>query len=175
MFNRLRTIWPKGNKRKSPRKSHQNGDYLKTSYAKKWLFPGLPRWLPLGRATERWGQWPRGPWSLGDPWASFVCGTSKTFFFFFEITSKSGENCGIFLFVFGVYKAGNAQYLSWPRADVWLSAPLQTINEYINCFLWQITSCSLISLLIIAIRSLQRLSHRSFISVYEPVIILKLD
>ena len=33
-------------------------------------------------------------------------------FFFFEITSKSGENCGIFLLFFGVHKARDAQYLS---------------------------------------------------------------
>ena len=32
--------------------------------------------------------------------------------FFFEITSKSEENCGIFLFFFEVHKAGDAQYLS---------------------------------------------------------------
>ena len=35
-----------------------------------------------------------------------VCGRSKTFFF--EITSKSGENCGIFLFRFGVNKTRDA-------------------------------------------------------------------
>ena len=29
-----------------------------------------------------------------------------------EITSKSEENCGIFLFFFEVHKAGDAQYLS---------------------------------------------------------------
>ena len=33
-------------------------------------------------------------------------------FFFFEFTSKSEENCGIFLFFYEVYKAGVAQYLS---------------------------------------------------------------
>ena len=32
--------------------------------------------------------------------------------FFLEITSKSEENCGIFLFFFEVHKAGDAQYLS---------------------------------------------------------------
>ena len=32
--------------------------------------------------------------------------------FFLEITSTSEENCGIFLFFFEVYKAGDAQYLS---------------------------------------------------------------
>ena len=36
----------------------------------------------------------------------------KTFFFFFEITSKSGGKCGIFLFCFGVHKSGDAYYLS---------------------------------------------------------------
>ena len=34
------------------------------------------------------------------------------FFFFFQFTSKSEENCGIFLFFYVVYKAGDAQYLS---------------------------------------------------------------
>ena len=32
--------------------------------------------------------------------------------FFLENTSKSEENCGIFLFFFEVHKAGDAQYLS---------------------------------------------------------------
>ena len=41
MFNRLRTIWPKGYQHGSPWKSHQKGDYLKTSNAKKWLFLGF--------------------------------------------------------------------------------------------------------------------------------------
>ena len=49
--------------------------------------------------------------------------------FFLEITSKSEENCGIFLFFFEVHKAGDAQYLSGPWSYVWLSAPLQTIND----------------------------------------------
>ena len=31
---------------------------------------------------------------------------------FFGITSKPGENCGIFLLFFGVHKARDAQYLS---------------------------------------------------------------
>ena len=31
---------------------------------------------------------------------------------FFLISSKSEENCGIFLFFFEVHKAGDAQYLS---------------------------------------------------------------
>ena len=34
-FNRLRAIWPKGYHRGSLRKSHQNGDFLKASNAKK--------------------------------------------------------------------------------------------------------------------------------------------
>ena len=34
-INRLRAIWPKGYQRESLKKSHQNGDYLKTSNAKK--------------------------------------------------------------------------------------------------------------------------------------------
>ena len=53
----------------------------------------------------------------------------RPFFFFFEITSKSEENCSIFLFFFEVHKAGYAQYLSRPWAYVWLSAPLQTTND----------------------------------------------
>ena len=32
--------------------------------------------------------------------------------FFLEITSKSEESCGIFLFFFEAHKAGDAQYLS---------------------------------------------------------------
>ena len=40
-------------------------------------------------------------------------------FLFLEITSKSGKNCVIFFFFFGVHKAGDAQYLSCPRAHVW--------------------------------------------------------
>ena len=92
---------------------------------------------------------------------------------FFEIISKSGENCGIFLFFFGVHKAEGAQYLSWPRAHVWFAVPLQTINEYIYCFSWQIIGCSLINLLIIADGNLQRISDRSFVTAYEPIIILK--
>ena len=52
---------------------------------------------------------------------------------------------------------------------------LRTINEYIYCFLWQIISYSLISLLIIAVRNLLRFSHCSFVTAYEPIIILKLD
>ena len=35
VINRLRAIWPKGYQRGSLRKSHQNGDYLKASNAKK--------------------------------------------------------------------------------------------------------------------------------------------
>ena len=48
-----------------------------------------------------------------------------------EITSKSEEKCGNFLFFVEVHKAGDAQYLSLPRAYVWLSAPLKqlTISE----------------------------------------------
>ena len=34
LINRLRAIWPKGYQRGSPRKSHQNGDYLKACNAK---------------------------------------------------------------------------------------------------------------------------------------------
>ena len=35
LINRLRAIWPKGYQRGSLRKSHQNGDFLKASNAKK--------------------------------------------------------------------------------------------------------------------------------------------
>ena len=113
------------------------------------------------------GQWPRVPWSLGCPWASgdplegpWISGgpwkwhwqislwNIEDLFLFFEITSNFGENCGIFFFFFGVHKARDAQYLSWPCAHVWLSAPQQKINEYIYCFLRQTISCSLISLLL---------------------------
>ena len=34
ILNRLRAFWPKGYQRGSQGKSHQNGDYLKTSNAK---------------------------------------------------------------------------------------------------------------------------------------------
>ena len=38
-----------------------------------------------------------------------VCGRLKTFFFLGGgITSKSGQNCGIFPVCFGVHKTGNA-------------------------------------------------------------------
>ena len=49
--------------------------------------------------------------------------------FFLEITSKSEENCGIFSSFFEVHKAGDVQYLSGPWAYIWLSTPLQTIND----------------------------------------------
>ena len=42
-------------------------------------------------------------------------------------------------------------------------------------FLWQIISCSLIGLLIIAVRNFQRFSNRNFISAYELIFVLKLD
>ena len=77
MFNRLRTIWPKGYQHGSLGKSHQKGDYLKTSNAKNgssWASA-----LVAFRQGHREGgsevrQWPRCPWSLGGPsggpWAS---------------------------------------------------------------------------------------------------------
>ena len=61
-------------------------------------------------------QWPRGLWSLGGPlegpidFRGLMEMTLTNQFvehrrsFFSEITSKSGEYCGIFLFFFGVYK-----------------------------------------------------------------------
>ena len=112
-------------------------------------------------------QWPWCPWSLdgqsGDPWALRGPWTSGGVWkwhwqislwniedlFSLEITSKSEENCGPFLFIFEVcefvalfssncgpflfifevHKVGDAQYLSWPWVYVWLSAPLQTIYD----------------------------------------------
>ena len=44
-----------------------------------------------------------------------------------------------------------------------------------GALLWQITSCSLIGLLIIALRNFQRFSDRSFVSAFEPIFIFKLD
>ena len=41
--------------------------------------------------------------------------------------------------------------------------------------MWQIISCSLTGLLIIAVRNFQRFSNRSVISAYELVFVLKLD
>ena len=37
-----------------------------------------------------------------------VCGRPKNFFFFFEIKSKFGQNCGIFSVCFGVNQTGDA-------------------------------------------------------------------
>ena len=44
-----------------------------------------------------------------------------------------------------------------------------------SAFLWQIMSCSLIGLLIIAVRNLQRFSDLRFVSAFELTFILKLD
>ena len=44
-----------------------------------------------------------------------------------------------------------------------------------DLYLWQITSCSLIGLLIIAVRNFQRFSDHSFVGALEPMFILKLD
>ena len=63
-------------------------------------------------------------------------------FFFFGDHIKIRRKLWHFPLLFWSLQTGDAQYLSWPRAHVWLSAPLQAINEYINCFLWQIISCS---------------------------------
>ena len=149
MFNRLRTIWPKGYQHGSLGKSHQKGDY------KQAMLKNGSSWasaLVAFRQGHREGgsevrQWPRCPWSLGGPsgglWASRGPWTSGGLWkwhwqislcniedlFFLEIASKSEKNCGHFLFFFEVHKAGDAQYLSWPLAYVWLSAPLQTIND----------------------------------------------
>ena len=133
MFNRLRTIWPKGYQHGSPEKSHQKGDYLKTSNAKKWLFLGfcagnLEAGPPRGgKRDETMTAVPmefrrpiRGPMGFKGP-LDFRGRMEMTLtnqfveyrgpFFFLEITSKSEENCGIFLFFFEVHKAGDAQYL----------------------------------------------------------------
>ena len=48
-------------------------------------------------------------------------------------------------------------------------------SKQLNLFLWQILSCSLIGLLIIALRNLQKFSDRSFVSAYKPISILKLE
>ena len=45
----------------------------------------------------------------------------KTFFFLEVIF---GPNCSIFSVYFGLHKTGIPSYFSWPRAHVWLSAPL---------------------------------------------------
>ena len=47
-------------------------------------------------------------------------------------------------------------------------------SEESNSFLWQIISCSLIGLLIIAVRNFQGFSDRSFVA-FEVIFILKLD
>ena len=49
---------------------------------------------------------------------------SEKTFFLFEITSFFGPNSSIFSVYFGLYKATIPSHLSWPRAHVWLSAPL---------------------------------------------------
>ena len=49
---------------------------------------------------------------------------------FLDVTSKFGQNCGIFSVCFGVHKTVNPSYLSWPRAHVRLSAPLTTLHFF---------------------------------------------
>ena len=41
--------------------------------------------------------------------------------------------------------------------------------------MWQIITCSLIDQLITAVRKFQRFSDLSFISAFEPILVLKLD
>ena len=41
--------------------------------------------------------------------------------------------------------------------------------------MWQTISCSLIRLLIIAVRNFRRFPDRSFVSAFQPIFILKLD
>ena len=48
-------------------------------------------------------------------------------------------------------------------------------SEQRSSFLWQIIRCSLIGLLIIAVRNFQRFSDRSFVYTFELIFILKLD
>ena len=48
-------------------------------------------------------------------------------------------------------------------------------SEERSSFLWQIISCSLTGLLIIAVHNFQRFSDRNFFSAFELVFILKLD
>ena len=50
-----------------------------------------------------------------------------------------------------------------------------TSERYIYCFLWQIKSCSFVSLLIIAVRNLKRFFGRCFVTAYELIIILNVD
>ena len=69
----------------------------------------------------------------------------------------------------------------------WAMAPLNTPLHLLRistsftgkakkgAFLWQITSCSLIDLLIIAVRIFQRFSDRSFVRAFKPILIFKLD
>ena len=48
-------------------------------------------------------------------------------------------------------------------------------NEEWSSFLWQIITCSLIGLLIIAVRYFQRFFDRSFVCSFELIFILKLN
>ena len=48
-------------------------------------------------------------------------------------------------------------------------------SEEKSAFLWQIISCSLTDLLIIAVHNFQKFSNRSFVSALELILILKLD
>ena len=102
MFNCLRTIWPKGYQRGSPKKGHQNSDYLKTSNAKKWLFPGLllvafrQDYQEGGQGEQR----PWGPWSLGGSWVSGGLWKWHWQISLWNIEDQFGKNCCIFLFVF---------------------------------------------------------------------------
>ena len=58
---------------------------------------------PMGlRGAHHRAQWPHRA-DRNDTDKS-ACGKSKTFFFFLEITSKSGKNWAIFLFCFGPHK-----------------------------------------------------------------------
>ena len=132
------------------------------------------------RAGSLWqGHRKRGdsdPGAHGNDTDKSVCGISKTFFIFGDhikirkkmwhfpllFWSSQSRRCPIFELILGPCLA--------------LGAPANTvINKYIYCFSWQIISCSLISLLIIAVRNFQRFSDRSFVTEYDPIIILKLD
>ena len=87
------------------------------------------------REGGRWGQWPWGPWSLGAhglqgahqrvQWLHRVHRNNSDKSVFFEVTSKSGENFAIFILCFGPHKTKDAWCLSWPRAHIWVSAPLR--------------------------------------------------
>ena len=127
------------------------------------------------------GQWHRGPWSLGSPWAREEVHPNdiekwkthrnlmwrlekslkfrrrlffffeitwflpekplkfrwKPFFFLLEITSVFRSNSSIFSVYFGLHITRIPSCWSWPRAHVWLSAPLAPGQ---HSFFWTIVT-----------------------------------